>query len=100
MAERSDLFVDAKDVAVGAVVVVKHQLNLLEKQVRMLKELAEASAVVHNKQTTGDRQEQADFVVVRRERMREIVEQMTREIKVAQSLAEANLAFEGCKGKF
>ena len=95
MAGRSDVVVDAKDLAVDAntmLVLLKHLLNLLEKQVKMLKELAEAHQVMHGTGVSGDRQEEADFIMVQQHRMREIVELMTRQIKTMRSCVETNLA--------
>ena len=76
MQAHSDLVVDAN----AMLVTLKQQMNLLDKQIRMLSDLAEAAAVLHREEDLGDRHEKADFVVVHQQRMREIVEQMKQEI--------------------
>ncbi len=63
-------------------VALKHQLSLLEKQIRMLSQLAEAAPALHHEQELGDRHEKADFVVVHQQRMLEIVDQMKQQVRM------------------
>jgi hypothetical protein len=68
--------------------LVKHDLDLIEKQARMLGELAD-SAPVLDKGALG--QQQADFVVVHQQRMREIVRQIKSEVDHIRFSVEAVL---------
>jgi hypothetical protein len=78
MQAHSGLVVDAN----AMLATLKHQLNLLDKQIRMLSELADAAPVLHREQDLGDRHEKADFVVVHQQRMREIVDQMKQQVQM------------------
>jgi hypothetical protein len=60
MQAHSGLVVDAN----AMLATLKHQLNLLDKQIRMLSELADAAPVVHQ------------------QRMREIVDQMKQQVQM------------------
>ncbi len=78
MQSHSDLIVDAN----AMLMTLKHQLSLLDKQIRMLGELAEAAPALHHEEGLGDRYEKADFVIVHQQRMREIVEQMKPQVQM------------------
>ena len=74
----SDLVLDAK----AMLVVLKAQLGLLEKQIRMLSQLLEGSPGIDRDAGFGDRRQEADFVVVDQLRLRELVEQMGEQVKL------------------
>jgi len=65
-------------------------LGLMEKQVRMIAELADAAPVVQRKEETEGCGYQADFVVVHQQRLREIVKQMRVQLNVLKELAESD----------
>lgn len=65
---------------------LKHQLSLLEKQIRMLNEMAEAGPAMHRGEELKEWGQEGDFVVVHRQRMREIVRQMKSEAQLVTSL--------------
>ena len=60
----------------------EHQLSLMAKQIRMLSELADAAPVVQRKEELAELQEKAEFVLVCRQRMDEIVKQLKLEVDV------------------
>ncbi len=58
----------------------KHDLSLIEKQVRMLGELAENAKVLHEEPKPDETQGLTDFIIVDQRRTREIVELMRSEV--------------------
>jgi hypothetical protein len=71
--------------------VVKRDLSLLEKQVRMLSELADTAPGIDRTQERGKREDESEFVVVHRQRIYEIVEQMKSQLGLIRFGLEASL---------
>ena len=74
----SDLVVNAH----AMLMTLKHEFGPLEKQIRMLSELAEAGPVLHREEKLGDRSEKTDFVVVHQQQMRESIEQIKQQVEM------------------
>jgi hypothetical protein len=68
----------------------RHPLGLMEKQIRLLAELADASPMVDQKEGP---EVEAEFVIVHRQRMRELIEQLRLQVAVMRSGLDAT-AFE------
>jgi tRNA U34 2-thiouridine synthase MnmA/TrmU len=77
----------------AALKVLRFPLGLMEKQVRMIAELADAAPLAQRKEEIEGNACQADFVVVGQQRLREIVKQMRVQLnvmKVSVELAESD----------